>query len=70
MPRMAPTPTAEFKSTIGQNSYVSLGLVLALLAGAVAFGQGLERLKTIEKKVDELTADVKRLQTGPSSTGR
>lgn len=67
---MAPTPTSEHKSAIGQNSYVSLGLVIALLTGAVAFGQGLERLKTIEKKVDELTVDVKRLQSGPSSTGR
>ena len=67
---MAPTPTTEFRTTIGQNSYVSFGLVLALLAGAVAFGQGLERLKTIEKKVDELTVDVKRLQTTASSTGR
>lgn len=67
---MAPTTTSEYKSAIGQNSYVSLGLVIALLTGAVAFGQGLERLKTIEKKVDELTMDVKRLQSGPSSTGR
>jgi hypothetical protein len=67
---MAPTPTSEYKSAIGQNSYVSLGLVIALLTGAVAFGQGLERLKTIEKKVDELTVDLKRLQSGPSSTGR
>ena len=67
---MAPTPTSEYKSAIGQNSYVSLGLVIALLTGAVAFGQGLERLKTIEKKVDELAMDVKRLQSGPSSTGR
>ena len=67
---MAPTPTSEYKSAINQNSYVSMGLVIALLTGAVAFGQGLERLKTIEKKVDELTVDVKRLQSGPSSTGR
>ena len=66
---MAPT-TSEYKSAIGQHSYVSLGLVIALLTGAVAFGQGLERLKTIEKKVDELAMDVKRLQTGPTSTGR
>ncbi len=68
---MAPTPTTEFKTTtIGQNSYISVGLLGALLMGAVAFGQGLERLKAIEKKVDELAVDVKRLQSGPSSTGR
>ncbi|MCO4101741.1 MAG: hypothetical protein HEQ38_20580 [Gemmatimonas sp.] len=68
---MAPTPTTEMRTALGQNSYLSLGLVLALLAGAVAFGQGLERLNSIEKKVDELAVDVKRLQTSaPTSTGR
>ncbi|MCO4101061.1 MAG: hypothetical protein HEQ38_17040 [Gemmatimonas sp.] len=67
---MAPTPTTEYKTALGQNSYLSLGLVLALLAGAVAFGQGLERLNSIEDKVDRLSATVERLQMAPNSTGR
>jgi hypothetical protein len=67
---MAPTPTTEYKTALGPNSYLSLGLVLALLAGAVAFGQGLERLNSIEDKVDRLSATVERLQMGPNSTGR
>lgn len=67
---MAPTPTTEHRTALGQNSYLSLGLVLALLAGAVAFGQGLERLNSIEDKVDRLSATVERLQMGSNSTGR
>jgi hypothetical protein len=67
---MAPTSTTEYKTALGPNSYLSLGLVLALLAGAVAFGQGLERLNSIEDKVDRLSATVERLQMAPNSTGR
>ena len=81
---MAPTPTTEFKTTLGQNSYLSLGLVLALVGGALVAGQRLERLNLSEKtlndlsqtverlatNVDSLTKRVERIQTCPTTTGR
>ncbi len=70
MHRMAPTPTTEHRTAIGQSSFVSVGLMLSLLFGAAVAGQAWERLNTVERRVDKLATDVERLQTGPSSTGR
>ena len=67
---MAPTSTTEYRTAIGPGSFVSVGLVLSLLFGAVVAGQAWERLRSIEDKVARLSATVERLQMGPNSTGR
>jgi hypothetical protein len=73
MHRMAPTPTSELRTSIGQNSYVSIGLVIALVTGAVLFGRQLERLDKIEQSLMDLSAEVRELRRDvrlPPTTGR
>jgi hypothetical protein len=59
---MPTSPTAELRTSIGQNSYVSIGLVIALVTGAVLFGRQLERLDKIEQSLTDLSADVRELR--------
>ena len=56
---MAPTPTAELRTSLGQHSYVSIGLVVALVTGAMFYGRQLERLDAIESQVRELRTEVR-----------
>jgi hypothetical protein len=71
--RMAPTPTTEMRAALGQNSYVSLGLVAALVTGAIFYGRQLERLDAIDKQLSELSAEVREFRSlvvRQQSTGR
>lgn len=66
-------PTTELRTTLGQNSYVSLGLVLALLAGATVFGRQMQRLDGIEAQLRDVSAEVREIRSfvvRPTSTGR
>jgi hypothetical protein len=59
-----PPETREYKTAaaIGQNSYVSIGLVASLVLGAMFYGKQLQRLDSIEAKLTELSADVRELR--------
>lgn len=58
-----PPETREYKTAaIGQNSYVSIGLVVSLVLGAMFYGKQLQRLDSIEAKLTEITADVRELR--------
>ena len=54
-------------ATIGQHSYVSIGLVVSLVLGAMFYGKQLQRLDSIEARLSEVAADVRELtKTMPS----
>lgn len=55
-------PTTELRAAIGQNSYVSVGLVTALIVGAMFYGRQLQRLDSIEGELRELSADVREIR--------
>lgn len=58
-----PPETREYKTAaIGQNSYVSIGLLVSLVLGAMFYGKQLQRLDSIEAKLTEITADVRELR--------
>lgn len=60
---MPPAETREYKSTaIGQHSYISVGLVVSLVLGAMFYGKQLQRLDSIEAKLTDLSADVRELR--------
>jgi hypothetical protein len=70
---MPTSPTSELRTSIGQNSYVSIGLVIALVTGAMLFGRQLERLDKIEQSLMDLSAEVRELRRDvrlPPTTGR
>lgn len=56
-----PNFTAErpVVARITQNSYVSLGLVGALLAGAMVYGKQSQRLDSLETEVRELRQELR-----------
>lgn len=64
--------TSERRAAIGQNSYVSVGLVTALVMGAMFYGRQLQRLDAIENELRELRTEVREFRSffRPSSTGR
>ena len=66
-------PTSDYRAAIGQNSYVSIGLVIALLAGATVFGRQMQRLDGIEAQLRDVSAEVREIRSfvvRPTSTGR
>lgn len=66
--------TRELRAaTIGQNSYVSAGLVTALVVGAVFYGRQLQRLDAIESQLRDLAAEMREVRSlivRPQSLGR
>lgn len=66
-------PTTELRApALTQNSFVSLGLVGTLVAGAMLFGKQLQRLDSIENELRELRTEVKEMRSSLrlSTTGR
>lgn len=55
-------PTTETRAAIGQNSYVSVGLVTALVVGAMFYGRQLQRLDGIENQLRDLHTEVREIQ--------
>jgi hypothetical protein len=60
---MAPTTSETRAAALSQHSYVSIGLMLALIAGATIFGRQLQRLDAIENEVRELRGEVREIRT-------
>lgn len=56
-------PTTETHRAIGQNSYVSVGLVTALIVGAMFYGRQLQRLDGIESQLRDLSAEVREFRS-------
>lgn len=53
------------------NSYVSLGLVVSLIVGALFYGKQLQRLDGIEEELRELRVEVREMRRAiPQSIGR
>ena len=58
-----PPETRDYKTAaIGQNSYVSIGLVTALIVGAMFYGRQLQRLDSIENELRELRSEVREIR--------
>ena len=55
-------PTTELRATLGQNSYVSLGLVVTLVVGAMFYGRQLQRLDAIESQLRDLTTEMREVR--------
>lgn len=51
------------RTALGQNSYVSVGLVTALVMAALFYGRQLQRLDAIENQLRELSAEVRDLRS-------
>lgn len=51
------------RTALGQNSYVSVGLVTALVMAALFYGRQLQRLDAIENQLRELSAEVRELRS-------
>ena len=62
MVRMAPT-TGETRVALSQNSFVSVGVMLALVGGAMLFGRQLQRLDSIESELRELRTEVREMRS-------
>jgi|GEM_PF-1829720 hypothetical protein len=56
------TSTGELRTSLGQNSYVSVGLVIALVTGAVLFGRQIQRLDAIEQRIADLSTEVREMR--------
>jgi hypothetical protein len=56
-------PTTELRSTLGQNSYVSLGLVVTLVVGAMFYGRQLQRLDAIESQLRDLATEMREVRS-------
>ncbi len=66
-------PTTETRTALGQNSYVSVGLVTALVMAALFYGRQLQRLDAIESQLRELSAEMREfrgLVVRSQATGR
>ena len=55
---MAPTTGESRTITVSQNSYVSIGLMLALVGGAMLFGRQLQRLDVLEAAQQQTRQEV------------
>ena len=55
---MAPTTGESRPITVSQNSYVSIGLMLALVGGAMLFGRQLQRLDVLEAAQQQTRQEV------------
>lgn len=60
---MTMPPTSETRVSIGPSSYVSLGLVLSLIVGALFYGRQLQRLDSIEAQLRELSSEVREFRS-------
>lgn len=66
-------PTQELRTSLGQNSYVSIGLVITLVIGAMFYGRQLQRLDAIEKQLSDLSTEMREFRgliVRQQSTGR
>lgn len=53
------SPTGELRTAIGQSSYVSIGLVSALIIAALFYGRQLQRLDAIEEELREVRVELR-----------
>lgn len=63
-------PTTETRTAIGHNSYLTFGLAAALFAGALFAGRSMEKLDSMEKKLDKVVVDVEHLKQSIPSDRR
>lgn len=62
-----PSTTETRAPVLSYNSFVSLGLVGTLVAGAMVFGKQLQRMDTFENELRELRSEVRDLRGSPRS---
>jgi hypothetical protein len=58
---------------LGQSSYVSVGLVITLVIGAMFYGRQLQRLDAIESQLRDVSAEVRDIRNylvRPTPIGR